>query len=117
MNRRIGLLLIILFLALVIYYLVNQIYNAYKSGERLSGATESLYNLEIKNRELKKRLTEVRSIEFIEQQARDKLSLGKEGETLVIITQDQLDKVLGVTKGIEEIKLPNWQGWLRLFFK
>lgn len=99
------------------YNIIGQIFTTLQSGDRLSVATEQLHSLEVKNRELKKRLSEIKSQDFIEQQARDKLGLAKEGETLVIIPDEKINQVLGVAKQVVEPRLPNWQGWLKLFFK
>lgn len=95
---------------------MGQIFSTLKAGDRLKEVTDNLQSLEVKNKELREKLEEVKKPEFIETQARDKLGLVKEGETLVIIPQEKIDEVLGMTKKIEEIKLPNWQGWLKLFF-
>lgn len=114
--KKIGILIAILIVSLVAYNLVNQIYVAFKASDRLSEAAGRLYNLEIKNKELKNKLEEVKTQEFIEAEARDKLGLVKEGETVVVISQEKIKQVLGA-KRMEEIKLPNPLGWLRLFFK
>lgn len=99
------------------YSLINQISGGLKAGDRLSGATGELYSLQIKNRELKEKLKEVNSYQFIEQQARDKLGLTREGETLIIIPDNKLQQVLGEAKKGEQARLPNWQGWLKVFWQ
>lgn len=107
---------IVIVLALVIAYkLLVQISDALKSSERLSKQAEAVYKLEAKNKQLKKKLSEVQSADFIEQQARDKLGLGKPGETVVIIPEDKIKEVLG-TSGSAEVRLPNWLGWLKVFW-
>ncbi len=104
-----------LVIILVSYNLIGQIFDALKVGDRLEESAERLHTLEIKNQELKKKLLEVKSPEFIEKQARDKLGLAKEGETIVVIPQEKIDAILGASKKLEELRLPNWQGWLKLF--
>lgn len=117
MPKKVSLILII-FLALFLgYNLIVQISTTLKSADKLEQATEVLYNLELKNKELKSKLSEVKSPEFIEKEARDKLGLAKEGETVVVIPHEELEKVLGEQKKEEIKRLPNWQGWLRLFSK
>ncbi len=108
-------LLTILAIFLLVYSLINQILAAFKSGERLSQSAEVAYSLEAKNQELRKKLTEIKSPTFIEQQARDKLGLSKKGETVVIIPEEKLRQVLGASQSAR-IRLPNWLGWLKLFF-
>lgn len=110
-------LLAILIVLFIGYNLIGQILGALRSEERLSQAAWKLHGLEVKNKELKKQLSEIKSTDFIEKTARDKLGLAREGETVVVIPEEALERVLGEAKKIEEIRLPNWQGWLRVFFK
>jgi len=107
-------ILIVLFIT---YNLVRQITQAVKSGERLSEATEEVFKLQLKNKELKKKLSQIQSADYIEQQARDKLGLSKKGETVVIIPEDKLKLVLEASQSAQIIRLPNWLGWLKVFFK
>lgn len=108
---------IILVSIVIAYNLLTQIFNALKSEERLSDATQSLYNLEVKNKQLKQKLEKISSNEFIEEQARNKLGLGKKGETVVIIPDERLNQILGASESAQEKRLPNWLGWFRLFWK
>lgn len=107
-----GIILLVLFIA---YNLLIQITDALRQGERLSDAAENVYKLEVKNRELKNKLSQVKSIEFIEKEARNKLGLGKIGETIVIIPEEKLKSVLGASPSAQ-VRLPNWLGWFRMFF-
>jgi len=116
MMKKIPLGLIILVSVVMAYNLINQIMEAVKSGERLSLAADTVYKLEEKNKQLTKKLAQIRSGDFIEQQARDKLGFSKTGETVVIISEEKLKQVLGATQ-TAQIRLPNWLGWLRVFFK
>lgn len=100
-----------LFLA---YKLFSQILYALKSEGRLTQAAEVVYSLEMKNKQLQKKLSEIQSVEFIESQARNKLGLSKKGETIVIIAEDKLKLVLGTSQSAIP-RLPNWLGWLKVF--
>ncbi len=51
----------------------------------------------------------------VEKIARDKLNMGKPGETVVVIPEELITKVIEDNKPKIEPKLPNWQGWLKLF--
>lgn len=97
------------------YNLVSQILEAAKSGERLSAAADAVYKLENKNKELKEELQDSQSPQFIEEKARNKLGLGKVGETIVIIPDEKIKQVLGVKEEIK-VRLPNWLGWWKVFF-
>lgn len=108
---------IIVIVLVIVFNLVTQIINSIKSGDRLSAQAEIVYNLEAKNRELKKKLTQIQSTQFIEEQARDKLGLSKSGETVVIIPEDKLKAVMVATQSAQITRLPNWLGWWKVFFK
>lgn len=104
-----------LFLALL-YGLVKQLTDSLKAGRRLEMEMEELSRLQQKNTELRKRLAAVESSQFIEKVARDKLNLARPGETMVIISQEEIDKVLYPKREVTPIPLSNWQGWLKLFW-
>lgn len=116
MVKKITLGIAVLIMAIIAYNLISQIFDALKSGERLSKEAEQVYKLEAQNKELKKKLTEIKSPQFIEEQARNKLGLGKKGETLVIIPQDKINQILGTSQSAQEVRLPNWLGWLKVFW-
>lgn len=116
MIKKIALGAIFLVSLIIAYNLINQIINTTKSGDRLSQAADTVYKLELKNKELKKKLTQIQSPDFIEQQARDKLGLSKKGETLFIIPEETLRLVLGASQSAQEVRLPNWLGWLKVFW-
>lgn len=101
----------------MIYSFGKQIYGSLEAGKRLDNEAEKLTLLQKRNEELKKKLTEVGSLQFIEQQARDKLSLARPGEAVMVIPQAEIDKVLGVQQEVQKVIEPYWQGWLKLFVK
>lgn len=116
MIKKIVLGLIILVVLVIAYNLVIQITAALRSGERLSSAAEVVYKLEIKNKTLKGQLSQMQSPQFIEEAARNKLGLSKKGETVVVIPEEKLKLVLGASQSAV-VRLPNWLGWLKLFWR
>ena len=116
MIKKIVLGSIILVVLVIAYNLIIQIMASTKSGERLSEAANVVYKLEIKNKQLKDKLSQIQSPQFIEQEARNKLGLAKKGETLVVIPEEKLKSVLGTSQSAM-IRLPNWLGWLKVFWK
>ena len=70
--------------------------------------------LRAKNEDLKKRLEYIESDEFVEKEAREKLNMAKEEETVVILPEKL--EIRDFESGSREENLPNWQQWLRLFF-
>lgn len=117
MIKKISLGVIILIVLVIGYNLIKQISDAIKSSERLSQEADSLSQLQDQNKQLKEKLAQIQSPEFIEEQARNKLGLAKLGETIVVIPEEKLKEVLGASQSAQEVRLPNWLGWWRLFFK
>lgn len=116
MLKKFGTLVIILILIIATLSLGRQIYSSLRSSSRLDTAADSLSKLQAENRRLKRKLEEVSQYDSLEEIARDKLGLARSGETVVIISPKDIDQVLGAQKKVEEVKLPNWQGWLKLIF-
>lgn len=116
MIKKVTIGVVILVVLVIIYNLLLQISSSLQSSDRLEAQADAVYKLEIKNKELKKKLTEIQSPEFIEQQARDKLGLGKNGETIVIIPDEKLKSMLQASQSAE-IRYPNWLGWWKVFFR
>jgi cell division protein FtsL len=115
MTKFLGLFFIILVVALILLGLGKQIGTALQAGKRLDTAAEEVDKLQQQNRNLREKLSDAQRYNFIEDIARNKLNMGKPGETVVVIPENALNQVLGAKKAVEEIKLPNWQGWLKLF--
>jgi len=109
-----GLLVILALTA--IFNLSKQISSAIQAGGRLDQSADELSALQQQNRKLKDQLTQASKYDFIEQIARNKLNMGKPGETVVVIPQSSIDNILGMEKKVIPVKLPNWQGWLNLIF-
>lgn len=95
------------------FTLTKSLWELYQASGRLTTQSEKLSSLEKKVAELKDRLDYVRSYEFVEKEARDRLNLQRPGEIVLILPEP--DAVLGVEAGAEKAELPNWQKWLRLF--
>lgn len=117
-KRKIVFILFFIVILGLFYALGNQIYDSLNSGDRLEKETEALMKLQKKNLDLKNKLREVQSMGFIEKEARNKLNLAREGETVMILSQEKIEEILRAEKKqLEEPKIPNWQGWLRLFWR
>ncbi|OGG12617.1 hypothetical protein A2875_05395 [Candidatus Gottesmanbacteria bacterium RIFCSPHIGHO2_01_FULL_46_14] len=69
-------------------------------------------DLASKNEELKRELMQAQTPEYIEEVAREKLGLIKEGETIILMPNDKLQ----MTNENQEENIANWKKWLRLFF-
>lgn len=78
---------------------------------RLRQEEERISEVEEKNKQLKAKLEEVKSEEFMEKIAREKLGMGKEGEVIVIMPQIDYKKAKK-----EKQELENWEKWMRVLF-
>lgn len=101
----------------LLFNLSRQIYDSLEVSHRLDTEAGRITDLQKKNSELKKKLAEVGSLPFVEQQARDKLGMAREGETVMIIPQTEIEKVLGAREEVKKAVAPYWEGWLRLFVR
>lgn len=105
-------LIIVILLILVIKNNVSSIIDLSNNNNDVSSLEKKLEKEKQKNKFLKERLTYVETSEFVENEAREKLGMLKEGEQFIIApTPSPLNN--------GEINLdnrPNWQKWLELFF-
>jgi cell division protein DivIC len=92
--------------------IVRSVYTLSQKKGIITERQQVLTELTAKNRQLQEDLREATSPAFIEQAARDKLGLVREGETIVI-----MDKVPGGPDNQKNSQeLPSWKQWWQLFF-
>jgi cell division protein FtsB len=116
MQKIITFVITIFIVALIVFGLGKQIASAIQSGKRLDSEADAVNKLQTQNRELKEKLTQTERYDFIEKTARDKLNLSKNGETIVVVPSEAVDKIISENTPLPvEVKLSNWQGWLKLF--
>jgi cell division protein FtsB len=108
-------LLVLLFVFLV-YHFGTQIFDSLSAEKRLEQELDRVADLQRKNEQFKQKLTQVNTVEFVEQQARNKMNLSRPDETVIIIPQQQLQTIISMNTESEDTRMPNWQGWLKLFF-
>lgn len=99
---------------LLIYGLSRNILRLLQAEKKVGQAQEELKRLELEQEELVQKKEYFESEEFIEQQARNKLNMAKEGEAVVILPPEGgriLDR--GGEKDLAERS--NWQSWLQVF--
>lgn len=103
-------ILIILGLLLA-FRLGANIWRIWKAGERVDSARIELETAKKEQEELKKRLAEVQTSEFVEREARDKLGFGREGEVILVLPQDE-----ETTSQVQESQTSsNWRQWWDLY--
>lgn len=105
-------ILIIFFLIIIIKNNISGISSSLNKDISLSNLEKNLEEEKNKNKFLKEKLSIVKTNKFVEEEAREKLGLGKTGEYQVIApTPAPLNR-----EKIEIDEKPNWQRWMKLFF-
>ena len=93
------------------FRLATNVYRLVKSGGRVGRVSRELAEAEAENKRLKERLEYVKSEEFVEREARERLGLGKPGEVVVILPTPS--KIQDSKSGIQD--KPNWEKWWELY--
>ena len=112
-NRFVKIAIVIIGIGLIIS-LSRNIYRLLKAGDQVKLAQQRLEELEKEHQELLERREYYQSEEFVEQEARNRLNMGKPGETVVILPPNVGEG--GEITSTPAPELPNWQKWVRLFF-
>jgi len=87
------------------------VWKLYKAGDKVEVARRELADAQAEQERLKTQLEYVQSDEFVEREAREKLGLGKPGETVVIVpTPGRVQD-----SGFKIQDEPNWRKWWRLY--
>ena len=107
--------LIIVFSLYLIVSLSKEIFDLVQKEKVIEQEQLKVEKLKVEAQVLREQLDYVQSEEFVEKEAREKLGLTKEGETIVILPEDFEEIVELSRKGIETEELPNWRKWLGLF--
>lgn len=110
-------LIVIVFIIVALIILVGlsrQIYDALGVDKRFDIVLEDVTKLEKENRELKKQLAQAESLDSIEQLARDDLNMALPNETIVVIPENTIDKVVNPPPSFLPGPVPNWEAWMRL---
>ena len=93
--------------------IIKSVYTLSQKKGIIAERQQVLIALTAKNRQLQEELREATGTAFIEQAARDKLGLVREGETVVIMDTSQITNP-NTQKSPSEV--PSWKQWWRLFF-
>jgi cell division protein FtsB len=111
--KKAAFILIVLVLLFIINGLAHSIYDLWHKQDLLTSVQRQLSQEKLQNQKLKSGLSYVKTPQFIEEQAHDKLFLVKQGEQEVLISQ-ALQKQNQPQK--QSQNTPNWRKWLQLFF-
>lgn len=112
--KKVVFIAVVIALLFVINNLARSIYDLMQKQDLVVSAQKELDDEKMLNQKLKAQISIVQSKNFIEQEARNKLFMGKPGEQPVIIPTKLLE---GKEEKKPQEKSPNWQKWFNLFFK
>lgn len=105
-------------LVAVVVGLGRSLYGFAGTGERFSQATQEVEKLQAEHDRLKSEM-ELGDEAFVtEKELRDSLNLSREGEMVVLLPEELIEKNLGETEtGVaDDVELENWQKWVKLFW-
>lgn len=117
MRRKVITFIILIIGVSLIVNLSRDVARLLGAGDQVEKAQKKVEELEKEHEELVKKKEYFQNPEFIEEEARNKLSMAREGETIVILPPN-VEELVGwlEEETSEEEQLPNWKRWWRLFF-
>lgn len=115
LSRRIIHLIIIGVSAVLVVNLSRSIWDLWRRRDILGEREAVLRRLKEEHARLQSELEYTQSPAFIEKEARNRLGLGREGETVVLMPNDKFQMTNEKTEE-KTINIPNWKKWWRLFF-
>jgi cell division protein FtsB len=97
--------------------LAKSISRANEIRNQIRDEESKIIKIQAENDKLAEKLTQAQSPNFIEKEVRDKLGLGKEGESVVVLPDPEVLKRLAPVIPVEADILPdpNWKKWMKLF--
>lgn len=124
-NSKPVLFLILMILIWVTISVVRVSYQRYLLNKETERIKREVQDLEKQNSQLQEYLEYLRSDSFVEKEARSKLNLKKEGESVVVVPggdyqetpASQTAPLSGVSEDGEQKKKPWWWKWWDYFFE
>lgn len=108
-----GLILVVVMTASII----RNINRALSINKEVDKQKAKIAKMEAENERIERELSKAQSPEFVEKEVRNKLGLVKEGETIVVLPDEETLKKLAPQILDEEDTLPdpNYRKWFKLF--
>jgi cell division protein FtsB len=87
-------------------------------SDQIQSEKAKLAKIQEDNNKLTQELAQTQSPDFIEKEVRDELGLGKAGEAMVVLPDDDTLRKLAppVVTETDTLPDPNWLKWKKLFF-
>ncbi len=99
----------------VVVSLSQSVWRLWKKQDFVGEREMALVQEKALNAKLKQEFEEAQTPEFVEREAREKLGMTREGETIVILPKSQIPNPNDQEKQKEPL-ISNWKKWWRLFF-
>ena len=106
---------LILFLVLVLVAMTKEAYRYYKVSQEIKDLENKIEDLKKSNEELAQEKEYFTSREFLEDEARKKLNMVKEGESVIIVSDPDILEEENKSEE-QRPKIPNIKLWLEYFF-
>ncbi len=117
MFKKFLVIVIIIVAIIILVGLMRQIYTALGADGRFNQVLEDVNKLERENKDLRKQLAQAESLDSIEEIARDDLNMSLPNETVVVVPENLIDRVVNPPPQYIPPKPSNLEGWLRLFMR
>ncbi len=121
LNHRLVRLATLLVGGYIIVTTSRNILTLWSARDRVIQAQNRLKDLQTQEQELTRQIAQVDNPAFVEREARDKLGMVKPGEVVLVLPQDEVNKLAQslrdqYLKSAEPPpEVPTWQKWLKLF--
>jgi cell division protein FtsB len=112
MKTRLAAWVILIVGTVVAFNMGMNVWRLFGASGRLRDEERLLAEAVAERAQLKKKLDEVQSPDFVEKEAREKLGLGRAGEEVIVIPNDVLG---GDRVGEVQTEDPSWVKWRRLY--
>jgi len=107
-------ILVIMACAFVSFGLIRSLWDTWRRGDQVAQRRAVLKQEQEKNTMLAKQLEEATSSAFVEREARNKLGLAKDGETIVLMGAPASGDIQ--PQNVSQAPLSRWRLWWKLFF-
>jgi cell division protein FtsB len=114
--KKIVFFCIILASLFIVNNLVQSIYSLWQKKNLVENSIFEVEREKRRNQELKNKLSQVRDRQFVEEEARNKLFMLKQGEQAVILSEKVLQEATVSAKKPASDTRPNWKKWWDFFF-
>lgn len=114
-KSKYGVVFLVMVLILVLIATGQEVYRYYKVSKEISDLKQNIEDMKKSNEELIKIKEYFTSKEFLEDEARKKLNMTKEGESVIVISNPNAPEEENESEG-QELKTSNIKLWLEYFF-